>query len=222
MPRKKTKEEKTVAAVPVIKATEKAASVTGKPKRKYTRKTAVKEAAPKADKKLPVAESVNEPSSSTINREAEKKTASTKEDKPKRKYTRKTSSVAKKAETSVATDTKPTENKEVASAVSAPIIAEEKPKRKYTPKSAAPKAEKKAPASKKTSKENDTALTSVSSFILQYGGSEYDIEKIREAVVTDSKGKIRGKIKSLDIYVKLEEHAVYYVINGNNSFRIDL
>ena len=221
MPRKKITEEKSVAAVPAIKAAEKTASVTEKPKREYTRKTAVKEAVPEADKKTPVAESVNESSAPAANKKVEKKTAA-KEDKPKRKYTRKASSAAKKAEPSVAADSKPTENKEVASAVSAPVIAEEKTKRKYTRRSAAPKAEKKAPATKKSVKKNDTAPASASSFILQYGGGEYDIDRIRESVAADSKGKIRGKIKSLDIYVKPEEHAVYYVINGKSSFRIDL
>lgn len=176
MPRKKTTEEKTVAAVSAINTAEKTASVTEKPKRKYTRKSAVKETAPKADKKLPVAESVKEPSASTTNKEVEKKTTA-KEDKSKRKYTR---------------------------------------------KSAAPKAQKKASETKKSAKKNDTAPASTSSFILQYGGAEYDIERIKESVVADCKGKIKGKIKSLDIYVKPEEHAVYYVINGKDSFRIDL
>ena len=215
MPRKKTTEEKTVAAVPAIKATEKAVSVTEKPKRKYTRKTAIKEAAPEADKKIVAAEPVKEAPAPIINTETKEMTSAN-EDKPKRKYTRKATPAAKKAENTVAADTKPAENKEV---VSTPVIAEEKPKRKYTRRSAAPKAEKKAPASKK---KNDTAPASASSFILQYGGGEYDIDRIRESVAADSKGKIRGKIKSLDIYVKPEEHAVYYVINGKNSFRIDL
>ena len=218
MPRKKTTEEKTVAAVPAIKATEKAVSVTEKPKRKYTRKTAIKEAAPEADKKIVAAEPVKEAPAPIINTETKEMTSAN-EDKPKRKYTRKATPTAKKAENTVAADTKPAENKEV---VSTPVIAEEKPKRKYTRRSTAPKVEKKAPASKKSAKKSDTALTSASSFILQYGGGEYDIEKIREAVAADSKGKIKGKIKSLDIYVKPEEHAIYYVINGNNSFRIDL
>ena len=221
MPRKKTTEEKTVAAVPAIKAAEKAVSVTEKPKRKYTRKNAVKEAATETDKKIVAAEPVKAVPAPTINTETKEKT-SAKEDKPKRKYTRKTTATAKKAESSVAADTKPTENKEVASIVSAPVIAEEKTKRKYTRRSAAPKAEKKAPATKKSVKKNDTAPASASSFILQYGGGEYDIDRIRESVAADSKGKIRGKIKSLDIYVKPEEHAVYYVINGKNSFRIVL
>ena len=221
MPRKKITEEKTVAAVPAIKATEKAVPVTEKPKREYTRKTAVKEVVPEADKKTPAAESVNESSAPAANKKVEKKTAA-KEDKPKRKYTRKATAAAKKAEPSVASDTKPTENKEVASVVSVPVIAEEKPKRKYTRSSAAPKPEKKAPASKKSAKKSDIAPAPASSFILQYGGGEYDIERIRESVAADSKGKIRGKIESLDIYVKPEEHAVYYVINGKKSFRIDL
>ena len=221
MPRKKTTEEKTVAAVPAIKAAEKAVSVTEKPKRKYTRKTVVKDVVPEIDEKVVAAEPINEVPSPVIKTETKEK-ASAKEDEPKRKYTRKTSSTATKAEKPVAADTKSAENKEVTPTVPTPVIAEEKPKRIYTRRSAAPKAVKKTPASKKSAKKSDTASAPASSFILQYGGSEYDIEKIREAVAADSKGKIRGKIKSIDIYVKPEEHAVYYVINGNNSFRIDL
>lgn len=222
MPRKKITEEKSVAAVPAIKAAEKTASVTEKPKRKYTRKTAVKEATTEADKKTPTAESVTESPAPVANKKAEKKTAATKEDKPKRKYTRKASSVAKKAETSVATDTKHIEKKETDAVIPAPVITEEKPKRKYTRKTVSQKAEKKAPSYKKAAKKSDTAPASASSFVLQYGGGEYDIERIRESVAADSKGKIRGKIKALDIYVKPEERSVYYVINGKSSFRIDL
>lgn len=49
--------------------------------------------------------------------------------------------------------------------------------------------------------------------ILQYAGKEFDVEKIKAAVKADYKGKIKGKVNILDIYIKPEDGAAYYVVN---------
>ena len=57
---------------------------------------------------------------------------------------------------------------------------------------------------------------------LQFGSDEFDIAEIKKAVDADRKGKFKGRIKSLEIYIKPEEKAAYYVINSDFSDKIDL
>ena len=69
-------------------------------------------------------------------------------------------------------------------------------------------AAKKAPA-KKTAK-------------VQFGGDEYDFAEIKKAVEADYKSKFKGKVKTIEFYIKPEDKAVYYVINGDFSDKIEL
>ncbi len=57
---------------------------------------------------------------------------------------------------------------------------------------------------------------------IQFGADEYDFAEIKKAVKTDCKSKVKGKIKSIEIYIKPEDKAVYYVVNGDFSDKIDL
>lgn len=57
---------------------------------------------------------------------------------------------------------------------------------------------------------------------LQFGGMEFDIEEIRKAVVADCKAKNYPELKSLNIYVKPEDRAAYYVVNNTIADKIDL
>ena len=91
-------------------------------------------------------------------------------------------------------------------AVKSPVVEQapaavkgEKPASKTTRKASA----KKAPAAKK-------AATPKISLILQYLGKELPQEAMVEAV------------KALDLYVKPEDSAVYYVINGESTGKIEL
>ncbi len=89
-------------------------------------------------------------------------------------------------------------------------------KKEVAKKEAAP-AEKKAPAKKAAAK----AETVIS---VQFGGNEVVIatveEKVKAQVVAE--GLKASAIKSLNIYVKPEENAAYYVVNGDVTGRVDL
>lgn len=71
---------------------------------------------------------------------------------------------------------------------------------------------KKAPAAKK-------AAAPKISLTLQYLGKELTQEAMVEAVKAQWTG---ADIKTLDLYVKPEDSAVYYVINGESTGKIEL
>lgn len=83
-------------------------------------------------------------------------------------------------------------------------------------KAEAPKAEKapakkpvarKAPAPKKAAAPAAPVVT----LTVQYMGKEMTEQAMVEAV----KAQVQGEIKTLDLYAKPEEAAVYYVVNGD-------
>ena len=57
---------------------------------------------------------------------------------------------------------------------------------------------------------------------IQFGADEYDFAEIKKAVDADCKKKFKGKIKTIEIYIKPEDKAVYYVVIGNFTDKIDL
>ena len=87
-------------------------------------------------------------------------------------------------------------------------VKEEKPASKTTRKASA----KKAPAAKKT----DAPKVSLT---LQYLGKELTQEAMVEAVKAQWTG---ADIKTLALYVKPEDNAVYYVVNGESTGKIEL
>ena len=101
----------------------------------------------------------------------------------------------------------------------APAPAEDKPakkpavKRSTTAKKAAKTPAKTAPKPVTAPKETVK---------VQFGGDEYDFAEIKKAVEADYKGKVKGKIKTVEIYIKPEDKAVYYVINSDFSDKIEL
>ncbi len=58
---------------------------------------------------------------------------------------------------------------------------------------------------------------------IQYAGKEVTVATIEERVkkAWEAEGHRASSIKKLDIYIKPEEAAVYYVINGKNAGRVD-
>ena len=89
----------------------------------------------------------------------------------------------------------------------------------------APKKAGRKPATKKTAdtKPKAAAIGDTSATIkVQFGGAEYDIEAIKQAVEADCKANVKGRVKTLEIYVKPEDHAVYYVANSDAGHKIDL
>ena len=83
--------------------------------------------------------------------------------------------------------------------------------------------EEKETAKKETAKKTAAKETAKkSSFILQFGGVDYDIEQIKKSVDDAVKASKKRNVKTVDIYVKPEDKAVYYVINGKDGSKIDL
>lgn len=87
-------------------------------------------------------------------------------------------------------------------------VKEEKPAAKTTRKASG----KKAPAAKK-------AAAPKISLTLQYLGKELTQEAMVDAVKAQWTG---ADIKTLELYVKPEDSAVYYVVNGESTGKIEL
>ncbi len=58
---------------------------------------------------------------------------------------------------------------------------------------------------------------------LQYGGGEWNVADLEEKAIAAyvGEGHRRGRIKKLIVYLKPEEHKVYYVINDKTTGSID-
>mgnify|MGYP006909030462 CR=1 FL=1 len=107
-----------------------------------------------------------------------------------------------------------------------PKAAEKKTAEK---KITAKKTEEKAPAKKTTAKKTTTKKTTakkstakkeikVSAFVEYYGKQVEEKEIIaRVKKAWTSSGNKIGDIKTMDLYIKPEESAVYYVINGTST-----
>ena len=65
-------------------------------------------------------------------------------------------------------------------------------------------------------------LSSSARLKFQNGGDEYDFAEIKKAATADYKSKFKGKVKTIEFYIKPEDKAVYYVINGDFSDKIEL
>ena len=77
-------------------------------------------------------------------------------------------------------------------------------------------AQKKAPAAKKPAAKKEIKVKTY----VQYMGREVEEKDMIAAVKkswTKASGKKVGDIKSIDLYVKPEEGAVYYVVNGTDT-----
>ena len=107
----------------------------------------------------------------------------------------------------------------------------EAPAEKPAKKPAAKKAPAKKTATKttaatktaaKATKTTKNATAPKETVKVQFGGDEYDFAEIKKAVEADYKGKVKGKIKTVEIYIKPEDKAVYYVINSDFSDKIEL
>ena len=88
------------------------------------------------------------------------------------------------------------------------------------PKTEAKKAEEpKKETAKKTPAKRTTAKDIKTSVVVQFAGKEVTEKDLIAAVkkAYTKKGNKVGDIKTIEIYVKPEESAVYYVINGTTS-----
>ena len=88
----------------------------------------------------------------------------------------------------------------------------------------AEKAVKKA-AAKKTAAKTTKKAELKTEFFLQFSGKEYTekeiLKKVKDVWTKDLKNKV-GDMKDVKIYLKPEESAAYYVVNGDTTGKIDL
>jgi len=104
--------------------------------------------------------------------------------------------------------------------------AEKKAEKKPAKKAAAPKAEKKAaekkPAAKKTAEKKPatkSAKAPAVKAVVEYRGVQVSLDDIIAAIKANWKGEA---IKTLEVYVKPEDAAAYYVVNGAESGKVSL
>ena len=88
------------------------------------------------------------------------------------------------------------------------------------------KPAKKAPAKKTAAKKTPAKKAEVKTeMFLQFAGKEYTekeiFQKVKEVWTKVLKNKV-GDMKDVKIYLKPEESAAYYVVNGETTGRIDL
>ena len=102
--------------------------------------------------------------------------------------------------------------------------AKKAPAKKTATKTPAKATEKKTTAKTTTKTAAKTTRTTapVETVKVQFGGDEYDFAEIKKAVEADYKSKFKGKVKTIEFYIKPEDKAVYYVINGDFSEKIEL
>ena len=131
--------------------------------------------------------------------------------------TKKTTASAAKVETKVEAPVKEAEVK--VEAVKAEPVKEVKAEaKKSTAKKAAAKTEtaKKETVKKETTKKATTKKSVEPAVVVQFGGQEVDMATVIENAkkAFEAEGNKVSSIKEIQIYVKPEEYAAYYVING--------
>lgn len=138
--------------------------------------------------------------------------------------TKKTTAPAAKVETKVEAPVKEAEVK--VEAVKAEPVAEVKAEaKKASAKKSTAKTEtaKKETAKKETTKKATTKKSVEPAVVVQFGGQEVDMATVIENAkkAFEAEGNKVSSIKEIQIYVKPEEYAAYYVINGVSG-RINL
>lgn len=118
----------------------------------------------------------------------------------------------KKIETAVK-KAEPAVKAEEIKAVKTEVVAEKKPAEKKTVKAAEKKLAAKKTAAKKPAEKKPAAPKAAAvKVILEYQGVQLSQEDIVAAVMAKA-----GKAKTVEIYVKPEDHAAYYVADGESG-----
>ena len=131
----------------------------------------------------------------------------------------------KKTETAPVAEVKAEVMTEAVKETVAEAPAEKPSKKPAAKKSPAKKTATKTPAKaaeKQTTAKTTRATAPVETVKVQFGGDGYDFAEIKKAVEADYKSKFKGKVKTIEFYIKPEDKAVYYVINGDFSDKIEL
>lgn len=80
---------------------------------------------------------------------------------------------------------------------------------------------KTADAAKKAAKPAKTEKTNVS-FVLQFAGKEVNTQDILSKAMTQFAAENKAEVKDVTLYVKPEENAAYYVVNGEFTGKVEL
>ena len=115
------------------------------------------------------------------------------------------------------------EARKAESAVKAPAAKTEETSKKETVSKAAAKAEKK-PAAKKASAKKAVTKAEVKkeNVILQFAGKEVEIDAVIASAKADFKANNKGCLRSINVYVKPDENAAYYVVKGKTTGKVEL
>ncbi len=113
---------------------------------------------------------------------------------------------------------------EIVETIVAEATEEKAPKktRKTTRKAAAETAEEKETTAKKTTIRRKKSKDKV---VVQFGGKEIDVKDLVEAATKAFKEANEGvAVETVDLYIKPEEGAAYYAVNGigSDSYKIEL
>lgn len=197
----------------------------------------VKVTAAKAEEKAAVKEAVGAKAV-----KAEEKAAKTPVAKPEEKADKKETEAAKAIETkkdstmkletkaAVLLDTPEVQTEETAAKETAKKavkkVAETAEKAVKATAKAADKAVKKTVAKKTAAKKSTAKKAELKTeMFLQFAGKEYTekeiLQKVKEIWTKNLKRKV-GEMKDVKIYLKPEESAAYYVVNGDTTGRVDL
>ncbi len=75
---------------------------------------------------------------------------------------------------------------------------------------------------KKTAEKASKKLAPKVKCAVQYAGAEYVVEDVLEAAKADYKAANKADIKDIALYIKPEDGAAYYVVNGKVSGKVSL
>ena len=103
-------------------------------------------------------------------------------------------------------------------------VAETKAVKETEVKAEAAKVEKKAPAKKAAAKKAPAkkAAAKKENVVVQFAGKEFDVDAVVEAAKADYKANNKGAVRSLNVYIKPEDNAAYYVVNSKAEGKIEL
>ncbi len=130
------------------------------------------------------------------------------------------------ARKTAATKTAPVQTEEIVKVEETVKVEEKAPaKAAKAPKAKAEKAEKveKAVAEKKPAAKRTTKKAVKTTFVVQAAGKEVTMEDAIDRVKAawEATGNKAADMKEMAVYVKPEEKAIYYVINGDVTGRVD-
>lgn len=108
-----------------------------------------------------------------------------------------------------------------------PYVEKAKPVVKKATAEAKKKAEPVVKAAKKEAKKVKTAVDSKlynHEVIVQYEGHSYYAKDVNEKAIADfvANGGRQDQIKDIQLYIKPEDNAAYYVINNKTTGRVDI